>query len=106
MTQNGSDNEKSVIEDLAGNAAVRDTTGKGLDGKAIDDEYRYGSKLREQQSLQAPKLREGDATSLDLARLPLEIRREMCKLVSGSGTVLAAEVSIGRQAPLYIRCIG
>lgn len=106
MTQNGSDNEKSVIEDRAENAAVRDTIGKGLGGKAIEDEYRYGSKLCEQQRLQAPMLREANATSPYLARLPLEIRQEMYKLVLGSGTVLAVEVSIGGQAPLYIRSIG
>ena len=88
VTRNDAKNEEPVVTDLAEDPAARDPTDEMLaHAVASENRYQYGSKIREQQRSQAPKLREANASSLYLARLPLEIRQEIYKLVLGSGTV-------------------
>ena len=56
-------------------------------GKAIEDVYRDGSTLREQQRLQVQKLREANATMVGTCSTALVSRREVHKLVRESPIV-------------------
>ena len=105
VTRNDVKNEESVVTGLSEDPAARDPADEMLaQAKASENRYRYGSKIREQQRSQAPKLREANASSLYLARLPLEIRQEIYKLVLGSGTVfhIIDESAIVKPDLLYI----